>query len=197
MKKTLSRIATLVVFAAVVISCYEKKLEQKAVNHGTQLRAPAYPLITIDPYTSAWSTNDTLYNGVVKHWTGRPYGLIGSLKVDGQLYRFLGMDEIPKVTLVPMASDEAWEGSYVQKAPPKGWEQPAFNSKSWKKGKAAFGSSGMPSLGTSWEDDEIWVRREFKFAKSGIITGNLYLVFSHDDDMELYVNGKEVVNNGH
>ena len=33
------------------------------------LRAPAYPLITIDPYTSAWSTTDRLYDSQVKHWT--------------------------------------------------------------------------------------------------------------------------------
>ena len=25
------------------------------------LRAPAYPLVTVDPYTSAWSTSDELY----------------------------------------------------------------------------------------------------------------------------------------
>ncbi|MEJ0033407.1 MAG: DUF4964 domain-containing protein [Bacteroidota bacterium] len=156
----------------------------------------AYPLVTIDPYTNAWSTNDTLYNGVIKHWTGRPFGLVGALKVDGTTYRFLGMDEIPKVALVPMAGDGEWEGTYTQKAPRKGWEQSSFQPLFWKKGKAAFGSSGMSVVGTSWEDDEIWVRREFKFSKNDI-NGNLYLVYSHDDDMELYINGKEVVNTGH
>ena len=196
MKTTLSRIIIFIGLVISIISCSEKQKQPAAVNYATQLRAPAYPLITIDPYTSAWSTNDSLYNGVVKHWTGRPFGLIGSIKVDGQAYRFLGKDEIPMVALVPTASDDNWEGRFTQKAPSKGWEQPSFDAKSWKKGNAAFGSSGMPAVGTSWEDDEIWVRREFEFSKSNL-NETLYLIYSHDDDMELYINGKEVLNTGH
>ena len=184
----------LVIFLTL-LSCSEKR-EEPRVHHGTQLRAPAYPLITIDPYTSAWSTNDTLYNGVVKHWTGRPFGLVGAIKVDGEIYRFLGKDEIPKVPVVPMAGDGGWEGSFTQKAPAKGWEQSSFKAKSWKNGKAAFGSSGMSVVGTSWENDDIWVRREFEFSKSDL-GESLYLIYSHDDDMELYINGHEVINTGH
>ena len=30
----------------------------------SDLRAPAYPLVTIDPYTSAWSTTDNLYDSL-------------------------------------------------------------------------------------------------------------------------------------
>jgi L-glutaminase (EC 3.5.1.2) len=40
-----------------------------------ELRAPAYPLVTIDPYTSAWSMTDNLYDGAVKHWTGKTFRL--------------------------------------------------------------------------------------------------------------------------
>ena len=35
-----------------------------------QLRTPAYPLVTIDPYISAWSFSDKLYGDNVRHWTG-------------------------------------------------------------------------------------------------------------------------------
>ena len=35
-----------------------------------QLRAPAYPLVAIDPYTFAWSFSDKLYVDNARHWTG-------------------------------------------------------------------------------------------------------------------------------
>lgn len=188
-------IATAILAGLTFVACKQTPTEKTEIHKGTQIRLPAYPLITIDPYTSAWSTNDTLYNGVVKHWTGRTHGLTGSLNVDGKSYRFLGMDEILRVPVVPMG-DKGWEGAYVQKAPAKGWEQPSFNTKSWKKGKAAFGSADMSSVGTVWENDEIWVRREFEIP-ANYRNEKLYLVYSHDDDMEMYLNGKEIINTGH
>ena len=42
-----------------------KTAEYKAAVKN-DLRAPAYPLVTIDPYTSAWSTSDELYGSPVK-----------------------------------------------------------------------------------------------------------------------------------
>ena len=52
-----------------------------------ELRAPATPLVTIDPYTSAWSFADRLNEESVRHWTGRNFPLLGSLRVDGQSQR--------------------------------------------------------------------------------------------------------------
>ena len=52
-----------------------------------ELRAPATPLVTIDPYTSAWSFADRLNEESVRHWTGRNFPLLGSLRVDGVSYR--------------------------------------------------------------------------------------------------------------
>ena len=59
--------------ASVFCSC-ETQVEQHEKN---ELRAPAYPLVTIDPYTSAWSTTDNLYDSPVKHWTGKDFSLLG------------------------------------------------------------------------------------------------------------------------
>ena len=59
-----------------------------------ELRAPATPLVTIDPYTSAWSFADRLNEESVRHWTGRNFPLLGSLRVDGVSYRFMGADKV-------------------------------------------------------------------------------------------------------
>ena len=69
------------------------------------LRAPAYPLVTIDPFTSAWSAADRLFDAPVTHWTGAEHNLIGILTVDGVPYRFLGK-ESPRNRLIARASDQ-------------------------------------------------------------------------------------------
>lgn len=55
-----------------------------------KLRAPAYPLITIDPYFSVWSMGDRLNAGAVRHWTGRDMPLDGLADIDGETYVFMG-----------------------------------------------------------------------------------------------------------
>lgn len=55
-----------------------------------KLRAPAVPLITIDPYFSIWSMGDTLNGSVTRHWTGHPHPLNGIFTVDGKDYGFMG-----------------------------------------------------------------------------------------------------------
>ncbi len=181
-----------------VISCGPKKADvpTTVLHKTTSLRAPAYPLITIDPYTSAWSFNDSLFNGPVRHWTGKVHTLLGAVRVDGVVYRFLGKEQMPMKTVLPMAGDAPWEGSFVMKEPAKGWEKADFNASSWKRGQAAFGSPDMKAVNTEWPSKEIWVRREFTLSEADL-SQDLILEYSHDDDFELYVNGKEVVNTGH
>jgi len=162
----------------------------------TGLRAPAYPLVTIDPYTSVWSCTDTLYNDAVRHWTGKVHSLIGAARIDGQVYRFLGKEALPREALLPSAQYEPWEGKYRLKKPAKGWEKPGFDDSGWDSGKGAFGTAGMPALSTPWETEDIWIRRNFNLQKDE--TGEkLFLIYSHDDIFELYLNGKQLVATGY
>ena len=92
--------------ASVFCSC-ETQVEQHEKN---ELRAPAYPLVTIDPYTSAWSTTDNLYDSPVKHWTGKDFSLLGVAKVDGQTYRFMGTEELELFPIISLKSSlSSWK----------------------------------------------------------------------------------------
>ena len=62
-----------------------------------KLRPPSVPLITVDPYFSVWSPADSLTGAVTEHWTGKPNTLTAHVTIDGEKYRFLGVDELPAI----------------------------------------------------------------------------------------------------
>ena len=57
-----------------------------------RLRAPAYPLITVDPHFNVWSKDNTLNGGDTVHWTGFNNKIIGTATVDGKDYRVMGAE---------------------------------------------------------------------------------------------------------
>lgn len=69
-----------------------------------KLRAPAYPLINVDPYFSLWSMADRLNDDTVKHWTGKPNTMIGTVTVDGMEEVFMGGKETQKMKRIPQIS---------------------------------------------------------------------------------------------
>jgi len=182
----------LMLLAGITLTfCSQSKVAVKGTS-ATELRAPAYPLITIDPYTSAWSNTDNLYDSPVRHWTGKTHSLIGAIRVNGDTYRFLGQVDMPWKPVVTMANYEPWDAQYTMKEPSAGWEKPGFNDKQWQTGKGAFGTPEMPSLGTRWVTKDIWVRRQFVIPDN-LPDNDIYLIYSHDDIFELYLNGKQLV----
>lgn len=162
----------------------------------TDLRAPAYPLVTIDPYMSAWSMSDNLYDEEVKHWTGTAMPLTGVLSVDGKPYRFMGR-ELPDLSvLVGTADSGAWQGRYSMSEPSGDWYAREYDDSAWSVGEGAFGSIPQELLvRTEWRSPSIWVRRVFDFP-SDAVGKSVYLNYSHDDDVIIYVNGIKVVDTG-
>lgn len=68
-----------------------------------RLRAPSYPLITIDPYFSVWSPADRPTDTDTTHWTGKPITLSVVANVDGNDYRLIGKcdaDTIPAANMI-------------------------------------------------------------------------------------------------
>ncbi len=184
---------TLLVGATAVLAACDSPTEQHDKN---ELRAPAYPLVTIDPYTSAWSFTDKLYDGSVKHWTGKDFPLIGVAKVDGETYRFMGTEELELRPLVKTSEQGSWTGKYTVKEPAAGWQNAGFDDHAWKEGEAAFGTKeNEHTAKTQWGEEFIWVRRVADIQED--LTGkNVYLEYSHDDDVIIYVNGVKVVDTG-
>ncbi|MEE1137161.1 MAG: DUF4965 domain-containing protein [Acutalibacteraceae bacterium] len=70
-----------------MVNFYQNQTERKIVM---KLRAPAVPLITVDPYFSVWSSDTTLNVSNTEHWTGKSNSIIGTVIVDGSRYLFLG-----------------------------------------------------------------------------------------------------------
>lgn len=158
-------------------------------NRTSNLRLPAVPILTNDPYFSIWSPYNELTEGSVVHWTDVSKTLIGAIRVDGQTYRFLGQDRLALNSLLPMADEGGWDARYVRTAPAEGWTTTTFDDTSWASGKASFGAAGVSAVNTPWmeENSDIYVRRTFQIDE--LPQSDLYLGYANDDDFEVYLNG--------
>ena len=91
---------------AIGLFCQSQAADLFTPVQKTELRAPSVPLITSDPYLSIWSPYDKLNEGSTEHWTGTEHPLIGAVRVDGKVYRFMGKQTLEAI--LPMVEDEIW-----------------------------------------------------------------------------------------
>ena len=194
MRKILMSITVL----AASVSALAQSPETFKPYRQTALRMPSVPLVVSDPYFSIWSPYDKLTDGETRHWTDDEKPLEGLLRVDGKVYRFMGAKEKTLLeSIVPMATEEPWTGLYTRTTPSDGWEMPDFDAKGWKEGKAAWGSDGLPAVNTRWSatNSDLFVRRTVDI-KAADLQEDLYLVYSHDDVFEIFINGTKVATTG-
>lgn len=86
------------------------------------------------------------------------------------------------------------EWSYTTTNPGAGWMNSEFDATAWKRGKAGFGTAGTPGVhvSTPWDTEQIWARTRVELPPIGdddAITLHLF----HDEDAEVFVNGKRLM----
>lgn len=84
---------------------------------------------------------------------------------------------------------QEWE--YTLEKPANNWFEIAFDDSQWKKGPGGFGTRGTPGsvVRTEWRTREIWLRKDFGLTE---IPAKLTLNVHHDEDAEVYLNGKQI-----
>ena len=99
-------------------------------------------------------------------------------------------------TLVPTSEQTAQEWRFTTSRPADGWFKPGFDDTAWQAGKGGFGTTTTPGavVGTAWKTDDIWLRRHFRIEKPDAALAGLRI--HHDEDAEVYLNGKKVAEFG-
>ena len=100
----------------------------------------------------------------------------------------------PILTVAQTAEEGKVLWRYTFEKPGDGWEQPEFDDSAWKEGAAGFGTHGTPGaiIGTEWNTDNIWLRREFEWNGDKPENAVYALNLHHDEDVEVYLNGVKV-----
>ncbi|HEX2971408.1 MAG TPA: DUF5127 domain-containing protein, partial [Tepidisphaeraceae bacterium] len=90
-------------------------------QEANSLRAPAVPLIPVDPYFGIWSPGDRLTDTDTTHWTEAPNRLTSLIRIDGKTFRVMGKDpaDVPaleqkQLRIMPTTVTYTFEGAGVR-----------------------------------------------------------------------------------
>ena len=165
----------------------------------TALRLPSVPLLVNDPYFSFWSPYDHLYDGTTKHWDNQQKAMDGLLRVDGKVYRFMGTQRSTKLlAIAPMGNKGGYQArvrTSLNSTMTDIWMNLDFDDTSWNIQTGPWGSKNeYPYIQTSWGGDnsDRYIRRHVTLTADDL-NSDLWIIYSHDDKCEVYVNGIQIV----
>jgi hypothetical protein len=109
-------------------------------------------------------------------------------KIPARHFAWTLKKKVPMLLATADAEPALWK--WTTQTPPANWETPGFNDQAWQTGKSGFGVAGTPNaiVGTAWETADIWLRREFELPEGKLEAPGLRM--HHDEDAEVYLNGK-------
>lgn len=96
-----------------------------------------------------------------------------------------------EVVATSRAEGQTWH--YTFDKPADNWFTEKFDDTAWKTGPGGFGTKDTPGaiVRTTWNSPDIWIRREFDLPADALKAVNdLNLIFHHDEDCEVYINGQ-------
>jgi hypothetical protein len=133
------------------------------------------------------------------------------LKFDAErvaaLHKKLYQPPPKEIVVVATSRDQPQSWRFTTAQPADGWEQADFDDASWKEGPGGFGEPSTPGskVRTEWKTPDIWLRRTIELPASPLSPGgrgaggegagvatDLALSIHHDEDAEIYLNGKLV-----
>jgi hypothetical protein len=116
--KSMARLVSSTMLAGIAVTLLAGMATAQGVS---SLRAPAVPLVPVDPYFSVWSPADKLTDANTMHWTEAPNRLTSLIRIDGQVYRLMGIDpqstpalEQKRLQVLPTTVTYTFEGAGVR-----------------------------------------------------------------------------------
>ncbi len=107
------------------------------------------------------------------------------------------MPKPPKTEpLVATSANEKVLWRYTTERPADQWYTADYSASDWKEGTGGFGTNGTPgaTIATQWNNSDIWIRRAFTV--QGPLPNKIGLRMYHDEDAQVYLNGKLVADVG-
>lgn len=119
---------------------------------------------------------------------------ITCINTDGPGYVDAGLSVTADFESVTLAGDARSaapaDWSYTTSDPGPDWSNPGFDASAWQPGKGLFGATPAFTVATDWQDADIWLRAGFQLAAK---PSRFALSFLHDDGLEVFVNGTQVL----